>query len=313
MIPPVSSASTSTATIWPAGSNSRVRAAAESRTWRSVSHRPPAQIGRLMKKIARQPSESISRPPSVGPAALIAPPVALHHATARTRAAASFAQAWVMSASDVGRIIAAPTPCATRAAISAASDGASAQPSDASRNSARPYANSRRLPKRSASVPDVSSSAANDSVYASTIHCSPWTLDPNEWPRLGIATLTTVTSSWTIAKPRLAAATVGKIARSDVRYGLAPAGSERSSAGARSLIVSSASRGGGGGTQPAARRLRANCAADGIGSSNGFPWGGGRAPAADRRPAHRRIRQKTSIDPLANTNNMPRLFNNYSC
>lgn len=64
------------------------------------------------------------------------------------------------SASDAGIMQAAPTPASARPSTSTPTDGASAHSSDAAVNSANPAMNSLRRPRRSASSPPVSSSAA---------------------------------------------------------------------------------------------------------------------------------------------------------
>jgi hypothetical protein len=53
--------------------------------------------------------------------------------------------------------------------------------------------------------------AANVIVYALTIHCSPATPPPRASPIGRIATLTTLTSSCTTAKPRLIASSVSRV------------------------------------------------------------------------------------------------------
>jgi hypothetical protein len=62
-----------------------------------------------------------------------------------------------MSVSVSGVAIAAPMPCTARAAISASADGASAEPADATVNSAIPNMNMRLRPNRSPSAAPVSS------------------------------------------------------------------------------------------------------------------------------------------------------------
>ena len=56
---------------------------------------------------------------------------------------------------------AAPMPCAARAAWSMPIDCDAAHSSDVTVNTARPYRNSRRRPKRSARAPAVSTVAAS--------------------------------------------------------------------------------------------------------------------------------------------------------
>ena len=65
----------------------------------------------------------------------------------------------VMIESVAGFIIAAPTPCTTRAAISISALPARPQASDDAVKIASPTTNMRRRPSRSASLPPVSISA----------------------------------------------------------------------------------------------------------------------------------------------------------
>ena len=85
------------------------------------------QTGRLTKNTQRQPAQSTSRPPIVGPKAAATAPIEPHTATAiGTR---SFGVARSTRASDVGVIAAAPTAWTTRAAIrNPARRGQTAQP-----------------------------------------------------------------------------------------------------------------------------------------------------------------------------------------
>ena len=63
-----------------------------------------------------------------------------------------------------GLSIEPPIACTTRAAISIPSDGASAQSSEPSENSASPHWKTRRRPSRSAIDPDSISRLASTSV-----------------------------------------------------------------------------------------------------------------------------------------------------
>ena len=151
-----------TTVAWPPRSNLQL-AAVVSGAYRQVSHSPVAPIGRLMKKMARQPSPAISRPPMIGPADKATAAPAAHHAIARPRLAWSV-KAWLISASEQAPSNAAPPPWTARAAISTPIPGASPQVSDATMNTANPAANIRRAPNRSPSAPTVKIKAANISV-----------------------------------------------------------------------------------------------------------------------------------------------------
>ena len=156
----------------------------------------PSATGRLMKNTPRQVQPLTSSPPMTGPLAAPIPPTEPHRPRARDRPARVGNAAW-SSTSEDGTSAAAPAPCTNRAAISTPIDGASPQAAEASANSAVPPANTGRPPRRSASAPPVSSSPANDSVYASTVHCSPATPPCRSCPIDGSATLTTIASRMT--------------------------------------------------------------------------------------------------------------------
>jgi hypothetical protein len=68
------------------------------------------------------------------------------------------------TANAIGMIVAAPTPCTARAAISASALADSAHAADAAANSPSPAANTRRRPNRSPSADAVNSSTAKLSV-----------------------------------------------------------------------------------------------------------------------------------------------------
>ncbi len=72
--------------------------------------------GTLTQKMAPQAKCSSSQPPLIGPAATPTPTIAAHSPMAFARATGSV-KMFVISASVVGKITAAPTPIAARAAI----------------------------------------------------------------------------------------------------------------------------------------------------------------------------------------------------
>ena len=92
-------------------------------------------------------------------------------------------------------MIAAPTPCSARNAISWSAVTDSAHATDQTVNSTSPTMNRRLRPKRSPSLPPSRISAANTRMYALMIHCS-WLVDGSRsrWI-VGSATFTTVLSS----------------------------------------------------------------------------------------------------------------------
>jgi hypothetical protein len=79
--------------------------------------------------------------------------------------------------------------------LSAVGSGARPQSSEATANSTIPKANTRRRPRRSASEPAVSTTAASVSAYASTTHCRSVNEDSRSRWISGSAVFTTVMSS----------------------------------------------------------------------------------------------------------------------
>jgi hypothetical protein len=122
-----------------------------------------AAIGRLTRKIVRQPTLSTSNPPRTGPPAmptLEMPPQAAR-ATRRSRPAGNM---WVIRASEQGIRRAAPSPCTARAAIRTAIVGAAAHPALATPKTPRPIRKARLAPIRSDQAPIVSRKVAKTSV-----------------------------------------------------------------------------------------------------------------------------------------------------
>ncbi len=114
--------------------------------------------GRLTRKTSRQLALT-SRPPSGGPAAAATPPTAAQMPIAVGRRWGS--NSGSSSASEVGIRNAAPIAWITRAATSVGAEGAAPQRSDPSAKTISPPMKARRRPKRSASAPAGTSSAAN--------------------------------------------------------------------------------------------------------------------------------------------------------
>src|SRR5262249_33764617 len=92
--------------------------------------------GRLMKKIDRQPSVSVSTPPASGPMAVAPPIVAPKTPSARARAAPE--NSTRNSGVPVANSTAPPTPCNARNRSSASAGGASAHASDPAGETAQP-------------------------------------------------------------------------------------------------------------------------------------------------------------------------------
>jgi hypothetical protein len=102
-------------------------------------------------------------PPRTGPAARPIPDAPAHTPSARRRSPGS-GNVCAMSASEHGINAAAPAPWTTRATISTAKEVAPAQATLPTAKTARPTRNPVRSPRRSASAPAVSRSAANARV-----------------------------------------------------------------------------------------------------------------------------------------------------
>ena len=127
-------------------------------TSRQASTKPKIPTGMLMKKIHSQPRPPTSSPPRIGPTRVATPAVAPHSAIARPRRSAGKIR--VMIAIVCGVIIAAPSPCTTRARISQPIVVVSPHPKDASVNTVSPRRYSRLGPNRSPSRPVISTGTA---------------------------------------------------------------------------------------------------------------------------------------------------------
>ena len=92
---------------------------------------PARQSGTFTKKIKRQLLRWISKPPTIGPAAIAALPAAVHKPIARARVAWSCAKERLSMANELGIIVAAPIPCITLKIISISAVFAKPQPVEA--------------------------------------------------------------------------------------------------------------------------------------------------------------------------------------
>ena len=115
-----------------------------------------------MKKIARQLTYSVRKPPTTGPIASASALTPAHVPIAVPRWCGG--NAWVISASVAGIMNAAPTPWTARKATSIVSLGDSPISAAAAPNTMTPNRNIRLRPKMSPSRPPVTSSTANVSV-----------------------------------------------------------------------------------------------------------------------------------------------------
>ena len=114
-----------------------------SRTWRMANHSSTAPIGRLMRNTHCQ-AICARNPPTVGPIAAAAAPVADHMRTPPTRLCTGSAASRMLS--PVGVIADAPAACSARATTSAHTSQASAHAALESTNSASPPTNIIRRP-----------------------------------------------------------------------------------------------------------------------------------------------------------------------
>jgi hypothetical protein len=153
----------------------------------------------LIKKIARHPTDPVSKPPSSGPSAIETPNIAprMPIACARSRGSVNV---FAMIAIATGLSIAPPIAWTALNATNRPTVGATEHASDAVEKSARPTTSVRRRPSRSASEPASSSRLATTTVYASTVHCNAATPPPSSRPIAGRATFTAVASSPTISR-----------------------------------------------------------------------------------------------------------------
>ena len=141
----VSSASAAPARTTPVTSSPPVLRSELSWTARAASAIATMTIGTFTKNTARQPTASVSAPPSRGPAGSAALPIPAQIPIARARSS-PLGYASLITASVPGNMSAAPAPCATRNPTSAPAAGASPHPSDPAPNTARPARTMRLWP-----------------------------------------------------------------------------------------------------------------------------------------------------------------------
>ena len=109
--------------------------------------------GTLTRKIARQPSPAISRPPSDGPSAV---PIAdIVPSSPMALPVLAFGTVSPTKAMVRAIMMAAPRPCTARAAISSQSAGAAPHRAEATVNRTIPASSSRRRPMMSPSRPTL--------------------------------------------------------------------------------------------------------------------------------------------------------------
>ena len=169
----------------------------------SVTITAPTATGRLMKKIARQETSSVSQPPTTGPIASAIAETPAQVPIAFPRSCGG--NALEMIERVAGIMNAAPIPWIAREATSAPSLGARPMVAEASAKTTTPNRNILRRPKMSPSRPPVTSSTAKVSVYALTVHSS----EDRDASKLfwidGRATFTAVLSSMIMKSAKLMA------------------------------------------------------------------------------------------------------------
>ncbi|GJN99873.1 hypothetical protein NJB1907f44_12360 [Mycobacterium marinum] len=102
-------------------------------------------IGTFTKKIEPQEKCSSSQPPVIGPTATPTPTMAVHSPIALARGTGSV-KMLVINPSVVGKMTAAPTPMAARAAINVSAEFTCAAMAEVSANKMRPALSQPRLP-----------------------------------------------------------------------------------------------------------------------------------------------------------------------
>ena len=178
----------------PGTSTSRVAVSSrDSCTANRVTTIASAATGTLSKKIDCQLTSWTRKPPSTGPIASAIAETPAHVPIARPRSCAG--NALVMIDRVPGIMKPEPTPCRARNAISQLSLCESAIMKLEKANTLTPMRNMRLRPNRSPRRPPVTSSTANVSVYAWTVHSSEEVVACRLRWIDGSATFTTVLSS----------------------------------------------------------------------------------------------------------------------
>ena len=122
-----------------------------------------AQIGRLIQNTDRQPTISMSRPPTIGPSAIEMPTTPPQMPSARARSTRP-TKICEMIDSATGFSIEPPTACMSRATMSISMLGARLHINDPNAKTVRPIWKIRLRPKRSPVAPDSIRSDARTSV-----------------------------------------------------------------------------------------------------------------------------------------------------
>ena len=160
--------------------------------------------GTLMRKIVRHPSPAISTPPSEGPS--VVPIADIVPSSPIALPVFSFGTVSPTMATVSAIMIAAPSPCAARAAMRNQSVGAAPHSSDATVKIPMPPRSSRRRPTMSPRRPTLTIRVVMASRYARTIHWTAWNDAPNAWASAGRPALAMLVSSDGISMERERAA-----------------------------------------------------------------------------------------------------------
>ena len=146
-----------------------------------------AATGRLTKKNQRQPSRSVRAPPTRGPTAEPAAPMAAQIAKARPRRPSGKTSPTIES--GLVENSATARPCTQRPAMSTPMLGARPHMAEPSANRRTPTRSTLRRPTRSPSRPKAMSGAISARLNPLTVHCSAVVPAPNASPIEGSATV----------------------------------------------------------------------------------------------------------------------------
>jgi len=149
----------------------RVGAPLDSLSFHRASGMRAIPTGTLSQKMYCHDQPLVTAPPTRGPRATAAPPMAPQMPRAKLRRSGGTAA--LSSVNERGMIIAPPAPWTARAMTRIEMLGARAATADAPVNTAIPRTKIRRRPKRSPMAAAESSSTANVKVYAFTVHSRP--------------------------------------------------------------------------------------------------------------------------------------------
>ena len=204
MVPPQTSTTTPATTATPRhkvpGRSTRTgrRAAAEAGSQRQTATAAARPSGTFTQNTHRQPTESVSPPPTTGPPMAAAANTA--PMTPSTRARRLGATTSATTASTRISRPPPPRPCSTRAAITISIEGATPPTIEPATNTNSAAVNTRRRPTRSPSRPRIGMTTAPASTYPVPIH-SCWPTPPRSPTTVGNAVANTDWSSSVSSNP----------------------------------------------------------------------------------------------------------------